>query len=279
MSVFFYVFRDILGSLKPRGALLLFAAGALVFAVLGTFSAFFLLDVPPSTGATSGIEGELIAYFHAQVTTFEVEQIYLDLRDDERVEQIAFVLPQDLTRPDSAGALVVKSSEASSDVLLSELEGSGAFTRVVRTVTHGGNLTALPVPTRTGLLVGLLVGIALCLVVARYGLRTVLATFDGQLRIMQLSGTEEKTVFLPILAVGLGCGLITCLLFIAVLYAFHLAAVANPGATIASANGLLSADRVRLVAVLSGLIGIALGALIGALGVGLAARRSAVVFR
>jgi hypothetical protein len=279
MSVFFYVFRDILGSLKPRGALLLFAAGALVFAVLGTFSAFFLLDMPPSAGTTSGIDGELIAYLNAQLTTLEIEEVYLAFREDPRVERLAYILPQDLTRPDSGGAFIVESGEATTEELYEELEGHAAFTRVDRTVAHGGNLTALPAATRTGLLIGLVVGIALCLVVARVGLHVVLETFDGQLRIMQLAGTEEKTYYLPIFAVGLGCGLLASMVFIAVLYAFHIAALANPTTAIASANGLLSAQRVQLVAVLSGLIGVALGALIGALGVGLAARRSAVAFR
>lgn len=279
MSVFLYVFRDILGSLKPRGALWLFAAGVLVFVVLGTFSAFFLLDVPPSAGTTAGVEGELIAYLDAQLTTLEIEEIYVELREDPRVERVAYILPQDLTWPDSGGALVVESSEASAGTLLEEIQSNPAFTRVDRTVTHGGNLTALPAPIRTGLLVGLLVGIALCLVVARFGLRTVLETFDGQLRMMQIAGADEKTYYLPVFAVGLGCGVIASVVFIAVLYAFHLAALAHPGAAIASANGLLSASRVQLVAVLSGLIGVALGALVGALGVGLAARRSPSIFR
>ena len=276
MSTFLFVFRALVGSLRLRGALLLLATGILMISVLGAFSTLFLLEAPPPAGTTSGSEGELIAYLDAMLPTLDIEHLYVDLRNDPRIARVSYVLPQQLTRRDVSGAFIVATStQPDTNAVADDLAANPSIARVDRTAVHSGALAALPGSLRTGLLLGLLVGIALCLAVARFGLGDALRSFDGQLRILHLAGADPWTYYAPILALGIGCGVLASAAFIAILYPMHMAALSDVESPLGYAQGLLDPARVQLVAVLTALIGISLGSLVGALGVGLAARRNA----
>jgi len=273
MSTFLYVFRELLGSIKPRGAMLLLLTGVLIFAALGAFSAFFLFQTPAALGSSPLTGEEFVAYLDPQLTTLQIEALYAALRADPSVARIDYLLPQELGRRDASGALLVQPVEGAAEAVFAQLDSSGAVFRVDRPTASGGIPGALSPSARTGLLVGLLVGIAVCLIVARFGLKDLLQAFDGQLRMMHLAGVDEAAYSVPVLVAGISCGLIASAAFIAVLYAFHLAAVSNPTSVITLAPGLRSAGCVRRIAALGGAIGVGLGLLVGGLGVGLVFRR------
>jgi hypothetical protein len=138
-----FVFRSLVGSLRLRGAVLLLVTGLLAVIALAAFSSFFLLELPPPAGSTSGGEGELIAYLDGAIATVDVERLYTELRNDARVSGVSFLLPQELSRRDVSGALIVQAT-ASFDALLGELEGNDAVVRVDRTATSSGALGTLP---------------------------------------------------------------------------------------------------------------------------------------
>jgi cell division protein FtsX len=203
-----------------------------------------------------------------------VQDIYLEIQEWEEVRQVNFLLAQELETGRAGGILRVQvRSPSGIDVLLERLASISEIVGVDSATRQQKRVLTLSTPARIGLLIGLAMSAFASLIVARRGFGELLSTFAREIRLMRLSGTPEKTIHQPIVVLGVLCGLLASLLLIAVVYLLHYVAVSHPEALLRSTPGLVESGRVLTVSLLSLLLGLAMGGLIGVVGASLTSSR------
>jgi cell division protein FtsX len=111
---------------------------------------------------------------------------------------------------------------------------------------------------RIGLLCGLVVCALLALVLAREGFRALLYAFRHEVRLMRRSGVSEWRILAAVELAGLLMGLLAGALVVVGLVLYNMAA--------SGAEPVLDVTRLTGVAVVSLLLGVLMGGLLGLLG-------------
>lgn len=277
MNPFFFLFRELLGSIRARSALFFTLTGLLLFVFLGVVGTFFLV---PSPGiAEAGEDGslpiqEIEVHLSPRLSSATVDRMYLEMRARDDVERVLFRFSQELGRETSGGVFVI--SPTSPDVapdLVAELRALNGVTEVVeRRSQREPDRSPLSPAARIGLLASLVVTIALSLLFSRLGYRELLRSFAGEIRLLRLSGISERTVVPLTVAVGLLIGFLAGLLLLVILYVLHYVVVSQ-GAPPGILEGLTSSGRILGVSLINLVLGLVLGGLIGLYGASLLGSR------
>jgi hypothetical protein len=281
MSTFFYVFGDLLGAVNGRSVAFLFGVVGLLFATLALFGSLFLLGSPVSTAHESVPlvpQGDVLVELSPSLSSSAINALYLQLRDRSDVAAINYRLPEELGS--EQGAFLVHPVSGTTQQLVEAVSAIPGVVKVDAPTppTPSKGPFALSAGVKIGLLVGLVVCLVASLILGRLAFRRVLAGFAGEIRMMRLSGTEERTILPPIVALGVVCGILAGVLLVVVVVILHYVATTQPGALLHAASGLVSSGRVSVVSVVGFLLGALLGGLIGALGASLTQSREFQVY-
>ena len=276
MSTFLFILNELLGSLNTKSVGILTAFVLLIFSFLALFASLFLLGIP--TEGQSGpplTSSEVTAYLSPRLSSEAIQDVYLEIREWEEVRQVNFLFGQEFKAGQAGGTLRIQAFNPSAVAhLLERLAPILEIVRVDSSADSPRRVLHLSSPVRIGLLVGLAVSAFASLLVARRGFRVLLTAFAKEIQLMRLSGTTEKTIQPPIVALGILCGLLASLLLIIAVCLSHYFAVSHPEALLRTAPGLIESGRVLTVSLLSLLLGLAMGGLIGVVGASYAASRT-----
>jgi len=272
VSTFPYVYRELMRAARDGAASTFVLSFALIFVTLFAFSAFFLLaptsdDLEPVGWGT----GSFIVHLVATATTDEAQAVYTAVRSIDDVVQINYVFGEELEPQQIAGAFLVRVNGASFDSAREEtsrLAAVAAVDAVDEPVSV--HKASVPLTARAVLLVLLVLGIVGTLVASRFAFRRLLGAFSSELRLLHLAGAPDTTVLIPVFVIGVLGGVAAILVVVLVASLLRIAAIAGPDGALAAST--LLADRGRVVAVLllNLPVGIVIGSLAGAVGVGLA---------
>ncbi len=274
MSRFFFLFGNLLGKINGRiGALFLGVVG-LVFAALLIFAGFFL--VGDTTGQENGpalAPGEMVVYLSSQLSSDDVQSLYLKLRNLPETKTINYRFAQELGLDQAGGVFIIQAVNPSAVASLQEtITEMAGITNIDSVAGAQGTNVSLSSTLRLGLLAALIVCIAGSLILARKAFSQLLDRFSAEIRLLRLAGTPEWVLQPPVVALGVLCGIIAAMLLVVVVYLSHFLALSHPQATIHAACGLLLPGRVLMVSLVGSLVGIILGGLIGVLGASLTSR-------
>jgi cell division protein FtsX len=269
MNTFFFLLGEILGAMRAKTGALFVVAMLLIFVFLALFSCFFLLGTPAEVDTLDGHTfGEIRAHFSPRVSVEEIQTLYLTIREWEEVRQINYQSPQEGHQ--MGGAFLIQATNPSRVAdLVEKLKSTESISEVEALTNLHESSLPLSASTRIGLLLGLIVSAIGCFVVTHRAFQGLLCSCAGEIRLMRLAGTAEKAILLPLVALGILCGLVATLFFILTVYLLHLAAITHPETLLHAASGLIEASRVRTVSLLGLLLGVVMGGLIGALGASL----------
>lgn len=275
MNTFLFILNELLRAIRPKSGGLLVAVILLIFAFLALFSSLFLFGSLPVEERNPFLSsGEVLAYLSPRLSPEAIQRAYLKIREWEEVRQINFLFVQE-REAGRAGGIFRIQARSLSDIasLLQKLASITEIVQVDTLTTSYKRVLSLSTPVRIGLLAGLAVSAFASLIVARHGFQELLASFAKEIQLMRLSGTAERTIQLPIVALGVLCGLVASLLLVVIVYLVHSVAVSHPQALICAVPGLVESGRVLTVSLLSLFLGLAMGGLIGAVGASLTSSR------
>jgi len=276
MSTFLYVFGDLVGTVNRRSAGLLLGVIGLLFASLALFGSLFLLGAPPAAPSPTPTvpSGEILVEPSPSLSSSALDAMYLEIRDRSDVATITYRLPEELGS--EQGAFLVRPATPGAAralvVALSAIPGVARVESPTGSASRSGPLS-LSGGVKIGLLVGLVVCLVASLIIGRLAFRRILAAFAGEIRVMRLSGTEERTILPPIIALGVLCGILAGILLVVAITVLHYVATTQPGALLHAASGLVATGRVLGVSIGGFFLGVLLGGLIGALGASLTQSR------
>jgi len=274
MSRFFFIFGNLLGAINGRIGWLFLGVIGLIFAALLIFAGFFL--VGETTGQENGpalAPGEMVVYLSPQLSSDDVQSLYLKIRDMPETRTINYRFAQELGLDQAGGVFIIQAVNASAAASLQETIREMLGIINIDSVTEAqGATVSLSSALRLGLLVALIVSIVGSLILARYAFLLLLDRFSAEIKLLRLSGTSEGVFQPPVVALGVLCGIIAAMLLVVVVYLSHFLALSHPQATIHAACGLLLPGRVLMVSLVGSLIGIVLGGLLGVLGASLTAQ-------
>ena len=272
MSTFLFLFRELLGSIRARSAALLSASSLCVFVCLASFATLLLVG-----GTTDVVErgalgaAEIVVDLSPRLSAETVNGLYLQIRQRPDVASISFRFAQELSPGSTGGRFFIRTSSA--EAMPGVLAAVAAMDGI--TEAEGGEVApssegfALSVSARIGLLASLVLSVALSLILARGGYRALLGAFHGEIRIMRLSGTSERTIAPPIVGLGVLMGLLSGLLLVVGIYLGQYAL----GEATSGVSGLASGGRVLGVTFAGLTLGVLLGSLIGLFGASLLTSR------
>lgn len=268
MSGFAFLFRELLGSIRARSALFFSLASLFIFVCTATFALLLLVGTatPPQPAGDLGAD-EIVASLSPRLSADAVNALYLQIRQRPDVAAVSFRFAEELSPDSTGGQLLVRATSAeTAPGLLSAVQSMEGIT----TVVGGGPQRPEPEfglsrTVRLGLLIALVAGIVLSLVLGRIGYLALLRAFHGEIRILRLSGTPERTIVLPVVALGVLLGLLTGLLLVVAVYLglYALGEVAS------AASGLEDASRVLGVTFAGVVLSLLIGGLLGMLGASL----------
>ncbi len=277
MNTFLFILNELIKAINTKSGRLLAVVVLLIFCFLALFSSLFLLGVPAPTHGDTGpllASGEVAAHLSPRLSPEAVQDVYLEIREWEEVRQVNFLFTQELEAGRGGGILrILTRSPSAVASLLERLASTPEIVQIDSSTTPQKRVLSLSTPVRIGLLIGLAISAFASLIVSRRGFGELLTSFGREIRLMHLSGTPERTFQPSIVALGALCGLLASLLLIVAVYLLHFVAVSHPEALLRSASGLVESGRVLAVSLLSLLLGLALGGLIGAVGASLTGSR------
>ena len=272
MSEFFFLFRELLGSIRTRSASLLALGGLLIFVCLGTFAVLLLVggEVAPTREIGLGAD-EVVAHLSPRLSADAVNALYAEIQQRADVVSLAFRFAQEVSPGSTGGQFIVRttSPEVTADVLEAVRGMNGVTAAEAGTRPTAQPALALGGPLRMGLLGALVVSVVLSLVFSRSGFRALLGTFEAEIRVMRLSGVSERTIVPPVVALGTLIGLLAGLLLIVGIYL----AQVGLGEGAAAVSELANGGRVLSVAFAGLVLGLLLGSLMGLLGASLLGSR------
>jgi len=257
MTSFFFLESELLGAIRARSATLLSFALLALFLFLACFASLFLLpDASPGRGAN-----EIVAYASPRMSPAAINSLFERLQARPDLQSVHFSLPEQVTSDRTGGTFTL---EARSAAAVASVVESLRLTEGISSVemATGAKKVALSSGARLALLCGLVVCALASLVLAREGFRALLATFRGEIRLLRLSGIAERQLLGAVVAAGVLVGLLAGLLLVLGLALY--------GLSTAGIGADSSADVTRLVGVgvVSVLLGVLMGSLMGLLGVG-----------
>jgi len=268
MTGFSFLFRELLGSIRAQSGFLFTLTALFIFISIATFAVLLLIGNATPSDEPLGIGAdEIAASLSPRLSAERVNDLYLQIREREDVASISFRFAEELSPGSTGGRLFIRATSAeTAPAILAMVESLNGITSV-----EGGDPTppaesvGISPAVRIGLLAGLVASVILALVLARGGYRALLRTFHGEIRIIRLSGTPERTIAMPVAALGLFLGLLTGLLLIVGIY-LGLYAI---GDTASAITGAETAGRVFGVTAAGFVLSLLLGSLIGLLGASL----------
>lgn len=267
-----FLFRELLGAMQAKSGLLLLGLVGLIFTFLAVFSCFFILGTPD--GAVPGPSpspGEITCYISPKLSTDEVQGLYRRLFERGDVAAVTYAFAGELSPGRPGGAFRVRAADQTKvDSLVGDLEKMEGVTEVTVPARAFSGEIQLSDPVRIGLLIGLLVSGLSSLFVARIAFGGLLRGFAPEIRLLRLSGTPERALQGPVVALGIASGLLASIVLIVAIYAIHASALS--GAVLTTAAGLLDGKRVLTASLLSLLLGFLMGSLSGLLGASLLSR-------
>ena len=271
MSRFFFLFGNLLGAINARvGALFLGVIG-LVLAALLIFAGFFLFgDTSRSGNAPSLAPGEMVVYLSPQLSSDDVQALYVKIRDMPETKAINYRFAQELGFDRAGGVFIIRAVNAAAGATLQQaIEALSGVTNIDSVAQGQGTHVSLPSALWLGLLIALIISIAGSLALARHSFLLLLERFSPEINLLRLAGTPESVFQPPVVALGVLCGIIAAIMLVVIVYSLHFLALSHPLATVHAASGLLLPGRVLMVSLVGSLIGIVLGGLIGVLGASL----------
>jgi cell division protein FtsX len=272
MSRFFFLLGDLLGTINAKSGVLFLALLLLTFSSLALFSSFFLLGTTVSEESTGPALAprEILLHLSPRLSSEAVEDLYLQIRDRDDVREITYRFPQELGLSQVEGIFLIQAvSVGAVTPLIEELSTIEGVVRVDSLTGSQKRALSLSTPLKIGLLVGLALSILGSLIVARRAFAELLRGFAEEIRMMRLAGTSEGMIHLPIIVVGILCGVVAGFLLIVVIYLFHSLAITHPETLLHAASGLVDSGRVLTVSMVGFLLGLILGGLHGVLGASL----------
>lgn len=274
ISTFLFLLGELLGAVRTKSGTLLIAVVLLIFSFLALFSSFFLLGTPveEENGPVLAPQ-EIMAYLSPRLSPGEVDELYSKIREWKDVQRINYLFAQELQEDQAGGVFLIRAISTSVVVPLLETLGSIEGIAQVVSAPNTQNTLSLSTPVRIGLLIGLAVSAGASMLIARHGFRELLRSFTEEIRLMHLSGTAERMIQTPIITLGVLCGFVASLLLIVAVYLFHFFAVSHPEAILRTASGLVEPGRVLTVSLLSLILGLVMGGLVGVLGASLTSSR------
>jgi len=278
MSTFLFVLNELLGSINTKSIGILTAFVLLIFVFLALFSSLFLLGIPTEDRVGLPVtSSEIMAHLSPRLSPEAVQDVYLEIREREEVRRINFLFAQELKAGEAGGILRIQAVNPSAVAhLVEHLDQISEIVRIDSSASPQRRVLHLSSPVRIGLLIGLAASAFACLIAARHGFKAVLTAFAKEIQLMRLSGTTERTIQPPIVALGCLCGLLASLLLITAVCLLHYVTVSHPEALLRVAPGLIESGRVLTVSLLSLLLGLTMGGLIGVVG---ASRTAALTFQ
>lgn len=272
-----FLVRELLGRVRAKSALYLALASLFLLLFLATFAAFFLFS--PSQAAnpepiTELAAGEVMVRLSPRLSAAAIDELYLEIRDRADVARINFQFARE-TDPEATGGRfrIEASSTAAVAGLVEEIRSLNGVTEVswgTETVEPG---IFLSTGMRIGLLCGLVVTVMLSLLLARAGLRVLLESFAGEIRILRLSGLSERQILPPVVGLGVLIGLLAGLLLLVglVLLRFGLSVAGSD--TLEAIWGLSTVGRTLGIGFGSLFLGILIGGLSGLFGASILSTR------
>ncbi|MDD4902959.1 MAG: hypothetical protein PHV11_08505 [Candidatus Bipolaricaulis sp.] len=262
MNQFLFLERELLGAIRARSGVLFSLALLFLLLFLATFASFYLF---PTAGDGPGgllTADRVIARLSPRLSTAAIDDLFATIQDRSDVREVRFEFGTESAPRASGGRFLIRATSAvAARGLVDGLRSMDGVEDVeVGTAPVGASHLVLSGYARIGLLCGLVVSACAFLLLAWRGFRALLHTFRGEIRLMRLSGISEKTLYPPLVVLGVLLGALASLLLIAGLYLFQ---VMTGGA-----NPALPLDATRLlgVALLSFLLGLLMGGLAGLFG-------------
>ena len=259
MNAFLYLERELLGAIRVRSAVLLSFAFLSLFLFLASFVSLFLL--PPASALQPGgiAANEIRAYVSPQLTKAAVDDLYARLQERTDVLSVQFRYPERITSDQTGGRFaLVAQSAAAVESLAAALRSTKGIASVETGPVGGAGRIALSEGGRIALLCGLGVCAFLALVLAREGFRALLYAFRHEIRLMRRSGVSEWRILAAVEVAGLLMGLLAGALVVVGLVLYNMAA--------SGGEPVLDVTRLTGVAVVSLLLGVLMGGLLGLLG-------------
>lgn len=271
MSTLLFLFRELLGAIRTRSAVLFGAVILLVFVCLASFATLLLVgDGADGRPMESLDPDEIVVHLSPRLSAETVNTLYARIRSREDVASISFRFAEEVSPGSTGGRFFIRTTSAAA---MSGVRDAVETMDGVTQVESGTGASAAPGLTlsasaRLGLLVALVLSVVLSLALARAGFRALLRTFRVEIRVMRLSGTPERTIVPPVVGLGTLMGLLSSLLLVAGIYlgqyAIGDAAVAP---RFADAGLVLGVTLAGLA------LGVLLGTLIGLFGASVLASR------
>ncbi len=261
MNAFLYLESELLGAIRVRSAVLFSFALVSLFLFLASFACLFLIPPAPSAQPGAIAANEVRAYVSPQLTKAAVDDLYARLQERADALSVQFRYPERVTSDQTGGRFtLVARSAAAVEGLASALRSTKGITSVETGTPAGASSIALTQGARIGLLSGLVVCALLALVLAREGFRALLYTFRHEVRLLRLSGVSERRIVAAVEVAGILIGLLAGALLVAGLLLYSMSA--------ADSEAVFVFDSTRLtgVVVVSLLLGVLMGGLLGLLG-------------
>jgi cell division protein FtsX len=257
MNEFLFLERELLGAIRTRSGILFSLAILSLFLFLAAFASFYLF---PSAGGTQGAlltADRVVVYLSPRLSTAAIDDLFATIEERSDVREVHFEFATQVTPTSTGGRFLVRAtSAAAARGLAAALRAmSGVDGAEVGTAAIGTPGLALSRNARIGLLCGLLVSACALLFLTRRGFRALLHTFRNEIRLMRLSGVSERTMYPPLVVLGLLMGALASVVLFVGLYVFQ--------ATTGGANPSLPLTTPRLIGV--GLLSVLLGLLMGGL--------------
>ncbi|MFQ6118023.1 MAG: hypothetical protein ACE5LQ_07120 [Candidatus Bipolaricaulia bacterium] len=271
------LFGELLRSMRRR------RLGPLLLAVsfLTLFLALLVLFLLIFGGLGEGEEGELLALLDPQLTSAQMDRLYLEIREWDEVGQVAFFFAEEV----DAGAVNI-GTQGPADLFRISLRGTGEAATVAERLKGLEGVTKVIISTRgslkntlraiaglrSGVIALLLVLGLLSLMMIRSAVRSLILGWKGELRLLHLSGVSSRTMEGPFVLLALLLGLLGGLVIVLGLYIVHSWGLSHPEALYHTLPALLNPSSVLALALLPGGIGLGVG-LLGGLWSLLALRR------
>ncbi len=262
MNAFFFMQRELLGAIRVRSAVLLSLALLCLFLFLGCFASLFMLSDASSASAGSLGATDLVAYVSPRLSDASRQNLFLRIQDRTDVQSVRYSLPEQITSEKTGGSFVIvaRSAGVVGDLAAALKATDGIVS--VETSARGAGGIALTKTARLAFLCGLAVFALVSLLLAREGFRALLYGFRHEIRLMRLSGVSEWRILAAVEVTGLLIGLLAGILLAVGLSLYGLSVTETVG------ESALNVTRLVGVGVVSLLLGLLMGGLLGLLGAG-----------
>jgi len=261
--------RELLRSLRRRGV------GPLILAssFLALFLALLVLFLLTFGGLGEGEEGELLALLDPQLLTYQIDRLYLEIREWDEVIQVEFIFAEEIAaRKANLGwqgpevdlfQISLRGLEEAPTVV-ERLEGLEGIAEVI--ASQRGSLKSMLrgiAGLRSGVIALLIVLGLLALTSIRSVIRSLILGWRGELQLLHLSGVSSRTMEGPFVLLALLLGLVGGLVIVLGLYIVHSWGLSHPEVLYHSLPALLDPAVVLSLALLSLGIGLGVGFLGG----------------